>query len=166
MKNVLLTWIVVTLFSVTAMAQTVNHISISPANPTATDTISIVSDFSYDGNCSYGLVYVDTFTIGSTIHVLPLYCGYGSSTLCNSIDTFRIGPYPGGSYSIQIQYHQGSVCPISGFDAIIAQFDSTLIIGGPSGFPGNIADNSSIGIYPNPANNRLTDIAFPIAMVN
>jgi len=149
MKYLFLTLITVFGLATTTIAQVINQIVISPAKPTAIDTISVISNFTYYGNCSYGLVYSNASLTGSTINITPTYCGYGDSTLCNSIDTFKIGPYPIGNYTISIEYHQGSICPISGFDAIIAKFDTTLTVKGTTSTL-NVNFNSFARLFPNP----------------
>jgi hypothetical protein len=152
MKNIFLTLFVMAGFTMTTKAQVVNQITISPANPTELDTIRIISNFSYIGACDFGLVTYNTNLTDSTIHVFPLYCGYWDTTQCNSIDTFQVGPFPSGHYTISIEYHQGSVCPYSGFDATIYQLDSSLVIGTVSNVLHSLNDKYlSIKIYPNPA---------------
>ena len=137
MKNLYLTLIAVIGLSTTTISQVVNQIIISPSNPTVNDTICVISDFSYYGGCPFGLTYSNTGLADSIIYINPTYCGYGTTTLCNSIDTFKIGPFPIGNYTISIDYHQGSVCPISNFDAVIANFDTLLTVSGPTSSASN-----------------------------
>ncbi len=155
MKNFIFTLIIAIGLVAAAKSQVINQITISPTNPTENDTISIISNFTFYGNCSFGLLSYITQVEGSTITVIPFYCGHGDTTLCNSIDTFKIGIITIGNYSINIDYHQGSICPISGFDEIIAQFDTSLTVVGSS----NISDRSGrdgfIKIYPNPADDYI-----------
>lgn len=152
MKNVILILTIVTAFITTTIGQTVNQITIIPSNPTPTDTIYVISDFSFYGNCSYGLVNSNTNLVGSIIYITPQYCGYGDTTLCNSIDTFKIEPLPNANYTISIDYHQSSVCPIGSFDDIIAQFDTSLVVGFALiiCYPGQY-----FNIFPNPAINYI-----------
>lgn len=154
MKKVYLIFIVFTTLSVTSFSQVVNRIRIFPSQPTVNDSISIISDFSYIGTCSFGMVYMFTNIHDSIIELHPTYCGYWDSTSCNSIDTFKIGKFSAGNYKLKIIYHQGSVCPISNFDAVIAQFDSTISIG-IVGISDNEKTNSSIKLYPNPSSGRI-----------
>ena len=156
MKNLYLTLISVTVLATTTLSQVVNQITISPSNPTANDTISVISNLSYYGNCSFGLVHYYTYFVNPVIEIIPTYCGYGDTTLCNSIDTFKTGPFPAGNYTISIEYHQGSICPISGFDAIIAQFDTSIIVVTTTGLPAPAVTNTSlISIYPNPSSHSI-----------
>jgi len=157
MKKLFFTCITCLVLSTLSLAQVVNSITIIPSNPSTTDTIKIISDFSYFGNCSFGLVSQYTWFTDSTIHVEPTYCGYGATTLCNSIDTFNIGTYPIANYIIRIDYHQGSVCPFSGFDATIAQFDTTFTVSPTSGLLDNSHEKEvGISIYPNPNEGRFS----------
>jgi hypothetical protein len=155
MKRLLLA-IILSGFSTISYSQ-VNQITIYPSNPDADDTISVISDLSYYGNCTFGLVHYYSYLVGSVIHITPTYCGYGDSTFCNSIDTFITGPYPPGNYTISIDYHQGSVCPISGFDAGIAQFDTSLVIGTITTVDG-LTVTPSFYIYQDPSNNYILKI--------
>lgn len=141
--------------SIKAHAQVVNQITILPTNPTSTDTLYVVTDFSYFGNCSFGLVNYFYYIQDSTIHVLPTYCGYGDSTWCTSIDTLKLEPYPANNYIISIEFHQGSICPFSHFDATIAQFDTSLTISTPSGIDPIDASDGEITIFPNPTTEEL-----------
>ena len=141
--------------SVFTKAQVVNQLQIYPSSPTSSDSIYIVSDFSYYGNCAYGLVSLYTFLTDTTIHIVPTYCGYGDPTLCNSIDTFVVGPYPAGHYAIVIEYHQGSICPLSGFDALIANADTSVMINPPAGIGSALTENNSLSLFPNPVHNSL-----------
>ena len=156
-KNTLLILMILTLTAGVVSAQSLNQITIIPANPTETDTILVISDFSYQGNCAFGMVYIYTTLVDSTILIMPTYCGYWDTTQCNSIDTFKVGPFPAGPYIINIEYHQGSVCPYSGFDATIYQFDTAIVISTFStiAFPLN-NDDVPVKLYPNPAIDQIT----------
>lgn len=134
-------------------AQGINQISIYPSNPTGNDTVYLISDFSYYGNCTYGLVSAAVLQNDSVIQIYPEYCGFGDSTLCHAIDTFSMGILAEGNYNIELEYHQGTVCA-GGFDAIIANFDTSLYIGALSV---NTTDafEDKICIYPNPTQDYL-----------
>ena len=134
--------------------QGVNQITIFPVNPTQNDTIYISSDFTYYGNCSAGLVQIETIQNGSNIQILPVYCGFYDTTLCNSIDTFKIEPLLSGNYQINVEYHQGSICPASAFDTILANFDTTIYVGAL----GEILSKqkSNVHISPNPTNDIIS----------
>lgn len=155
MKNIFKLILLAILLKGTLVAQTVNQISIFPSNPTENDTILIISDLSYQGNCAFGLVYSYTYFTGSTILISPTYCGYWDTTLCNSIDTFKIGPFPNGDYTIRMEYHQGSICPISNFDATIYQTDTSLTVSGTTSVLPDLNAAIPVKIYLNPANNYL-----------
>lgn len=141
--------------------QSVSQLTITPANPGPNDIIYITSTLTYSGNCSYGLVYTNTTVTGSSLVVMPTYCGYGFTTTCSSTDTFSLGPLPVGSYEVQMEYHQGSICPISNFDATIAQATGSVQVGTITTdlqIPGNSAEG--LRLYPNPAQDLVT-IQFP-----
>jgi hypothetical protein len=154
-KITLLTLILLSMLYGTTMAQKVNQITIYPTNPKNNDTIYIISDLSYHGNCTYGLLNTNIIIKDSVIHITPFYCGYLDSTLCSSIDTFKIAPLTKGKFSVKIEYHQGSICPVSNFDEIIAKFDTMLSVADLT----NLADyknpGTKISVYPNPTNDHL-----------
>ncbi|MGB0887435.1 MAG: T9SS type A sorting domain-containing protein [Vicingaceae bacterium] len=129
--------------------QEVNNITTFPSNPTANDTTFIISDFSYFGNCSAGLINKQINQSDSVINILAEYCGYGDTTLCNAVDTFSLGILPIGNYSVTIEYHQGITC-LGSFDTFIATIDTTIEISTVSTVS-SITANKSINIYPNPA---------------
>ena len=138
-----------------SVGQVVNNITILPSNPLSNDTILLVSDFSYYGNCSYGLVNTTLIPNRSTIKIQPEYCGFGAPTLCQSIDTFYLGVLPPGNNILQFEYHQGSICPISGFDTIIANTVRSVEIGLLSaGSPSLL--NKAVSIFPNPTADLIT----------
>lgn len=143
------------IFSLSVSAQTINHISFLPANPTDQDTVQMVIDFSYTGDCNFGMVYCNVFLTNDTILVMPTYCGYNLTTQCNSIDTVSLGSFNPGQYVLQLDIHQGSVCPISGFDAIIAHKDTSLNVSAFSGITSLTAD-AGVDVFPNPVNDLLS----------
>jgi hypothetical protein len=155
MKHVFALLTGITLFTVSGNAQTLNQITILPEHPTAQDTILIISDFSYEGECSYGLVGTHIQPTDTAIYIYPVYCGYGLTSMCNSVDTFKINPLTPGAYRIEIEYHQGSICPISGFDALLFEFD-TMVVVGTTGVSGADFRRSPFHIYPNPASTYFT----------
>ena len=136
-----------------SFGQYVNNVTIYPPNPTSNDTVMVVSNFSYFGNCSFGLVNTQIMQLSSVINILPEYCGFGDSTLCNAMDTFSLGVLPIGNYTINIEYHQGTICG-GGFDTIIAYFDTTVQIATiTSG--SLISKDEKITIFPNPTNSYI-----------
>jgi hypothetical protein len=142
--------------SIYSHAQVVNQVTMIPANPSSADTISIIANFSYYGACTFGVVGYFYQLQGSTIYIIPTYCGYGATTLCTSTDTFKLETYPSGIYNINIEFHQGSICPFSGFDATIAQFDTTINITTASGLNTHNYSESEIFLYPNPTTGDVT----------
>lgn len=128
--------------------QVVNDITIQPSNPTTNDSIFVISDFSFHGNCAVGLVNSQINQSGSVINIYPEYCGFGDSTLCNAVDTFSLGILPTGNYTVNLEYHQGTVCAGS-FDTIIANFDTTFQIGLLSIGP-IISKDMEVSVFPNP----------------
>lgn len=152
MKTILtLLLLEIVLFPVSA--QTLNQLTIIPATPDSDDTVQVITDFSYNGNCAFGMTYNFTYVAGDTIIMMPTYCGYGDTSSCNSIDTMQIGPFPAGNYLLRIEFHQGSVCPVSGFDATLMVVDTVLNITTSSGI--NDVELQSIQVYPNPAGEQL-----------
>jgi hypothetical protein len=127
-----ITFIILSVCAISVTGQNVNAIHISPSEPTFQDTILVISDFSYSGACAFGLVYSYTYTTDTSVLIAPTFCGHfvPDSVMCQSIDTFKIAPLSAGEYQVNIEYHQGSICPISDFDATIATFDTFFTVSG------------------------------------
>ena len=131
-----------------SFAQGVNSITILPNNATTDDTILVISNLAYFGNCSAGLVNAPINQFGSIVNIYPEYCGYGDTTLCHAIDTFSLGVLPAGTYTLDIEYHQGTVCG-GGFDAIIETFDSFFQVVLATKIP-LLSSKEEIILFPNP----------------
>ncbi len=97
------------------------------------------------------MVYSYQDLTDTLLHIIPTYCGYWLTTPCNSIDTFTLAPLPVGEYALRIEYHQGSVCPISGFDATIAVFDTLVTVSETSSITDTGFLDAMINLYPNPS---------------
>lgn len=154
-RYILITILITVLGCQYILGQGVNSITIEPNNPTSEDAIQIISDFSYYGNCSNGLVNAQIIQSGSIITIYPEYCGYGETTLCNAIDTFSLGVLPIGNYTINIEYHQGTVCG-GNFDTIIANFETTFQIESTLSIEPVKQTEDKIIVYPNPADDFIT----------
>ena len=146
------------MMAVHAKAQTMAQLTITPGNPTPADTIFVISTITYSGNCSYGLVYTYTATAGDTIQIMPTYCGYDFSTTCTSTDTFKIPPLASGNYIVEMEYHQGSICPISNFDAVIGHATRSLTVknSATAFFEQKTTALDDFNFYPNPASETVT----------
>lgn len=153
MKKSLLFSALLLCFSLHGTAQTLNRLYMWPPQPRANDTIYLFSDFSFLGNCNYGLIEFYTSLTDTTLFAMPLFCGYGDSTPCRSIDTLKIAPLAAGRYRLKLEYHQGSICPYSGFDATLLQYDSVFQVG----FAASQLEltQPKLRIYPNPARESL-----------
>ena len=130
------------------IGQVINDITIQPTNPTANDSLVVISDFSYFGNCAVGSVDYQLSQSGSVITIYPEYCGFGEATACQAVDTFSLGLLANGMYTLNIEYHQGTVCGGS-FDTIIAGLETSLQIGALSA-TSIISKDIEISIFPNP----------------
>jgi hypothetical protein len=116
------------LISSISFAQGVNSVSILPNNPTSSDTIYVVSNFTYYGDCATGLLNYGTIYQGNNIIILPEYCGPQMTVPCTAIDTFYLGVLPAGNYSIELEYHYGNICAGSN-DVILATYNTAFDIG-------------------------------------
>lgn len=156
MKRLILLFVVmVATISFASGQAIISNINIVPGNPSPNDTIYIIYDISYQGNCQFGLVDTYISETDSSIYVMPLYCGYWDSTWCNRIDTIKLGLFPEGNHAIHVEYHQGSVCPISNFDATIAGFDTVLVVGTNTSSISDQPTSDLAIIYPNPAHGSI-----------
>lgn len=132
-------------------AQSISQLTISPSNPGPNDSIIVQSSITYSGNCSYGLVSTYSTTIGDTIFIMPIYCGYGLGTICTSQDTFTIQPLNTGNYIIKVEYHQGSICPISNFDVTLGHLQSQIAVGVATGIQERSTARMALKLFPNPS---------------
>ena len=154
-KFFLLAFTVGMLGSFSGFSQTVNQVSMYPLNPSVNDSVFMIVDFSYSGNCSFGMAYHYVNLAADTLFVMPVYCGYGNPTPCAEVDTIPLGIFAAGTYAVRVEFHQGSVCPISGFDATLAQFDTSLTITLATTIQSVNSKISPVKIYPTPANHVL-----------
>ena len=134
----------------TVKSQTINSITIIPEIPVESDTVTIIIDFTYYGNCEYGMVNTQSYLTGNNINIYSLYCGYLDTTICNSVDTIFSEILSSGIYQIHLDIHQGSVCPISGFDELIAVIDTMVSVQALT--INNLTEEIEFDIYPIPSN--------------
>jgi hypothetical protein len=87
-------------------AQTINSLTVVPANPLPTDTIYVYADciFPYTG-CSDKTQYISAN--GNTFSAWAMHCMGMLTALCNETDTFKINPLPTGTYTFIFQVDAG-----------------------------------------------------------
>ena len=87
-------------------SQTINSITISPANPTEDDTITILA------NCMFSTAPCDLFTSsfgvnGNIISASALHCVGMLTVMCYETDTFIISPLNYGQYTFIFNLNEG-----------------------------------------------------------
>jgi len=154
MRQFYLCFLLLSLFQVHSQ---VGQVTVVPSNPSPSDTILVITNLTYSGNCTYGMVGSYTSTTGNTVFIMPTYCGYGShTTTCNETDTIKINPLSLGHYTFHIEFHQGSVCPLSGFDITL---DTVIVNVQVKASTVGIKEQTalvSLDLFPNPNSGTLT----------
>lgn len=85
----------------------VTNITMSPTNPTSTDTIYIYTHLQFtSGDCPLDQQshMVNDTTIQATSH----HCTGLLTVICNTIDTFKINPLPPGNYNFDFSLTSGA----------------------------------------------------------
>lgn len=94
------------LFSALLKAQTIQQLSILPANPTTGDTIRVVADLMFfSGGCD--LQQANTVIVGNNISVDAMHCPGLLTVICNTKDTINLGVLPSGNYALDFNVLTG-----------------------------------------------------------
>lgn len=136
--------------SLSVNAQYILSLSVSPANPTTNDTITIYAE------CAYPSASCDEHTQihyinGTTILASTIHCVGPMTVICYDTDTFSIGSLPAGTYNFILQVDAG-FGPSPCTPGIVAGPSDTLtfVVDLAIGIEDSPSDDLSI-IYPNPA---------------
>jgi len=108
MKNVI--FAIVILFWSTCFAQAQGSIvglTTSPTNPTSTDSITFYVDVSFT-SVGCDLDQSGISVNGLTVMASALHCVGMLAVICNTVDTFKIGPQPAGTYTLDMTLSSGA----------------------------------------------------------
>jgi len=135
-------------------AQTITSFTISPANPTTADliTIYIRCDFQ-NGNCEG-----ETFNDGINGNILSgggLHCMGSFPVLCTDYDTLVYPPLPAGQYDVYYMLTTGTTAACL-FGIIPLDFDSTQFTVTVASGVEDMNDFHAVISGPNPSGNEFT----------
>jgi hypothetical protein len=107
MKQILTLLLLMTIAGFSASAQWINGLTVSPANPTTGDNISIIANLDFpSGGCADKSM--STTMTGNNIALSALHCVGMAAYICNSVDTFQLGLLPAGTYTATLQVNMGA----------------------------------------------------------
>ena len=155
MKNIFSFLFVFSSFVLLQAQGTIIGFNLSPANPTATDTIYIYADLRFTSSaCELDNIShaVTGFSIDASAH----HCLGVATAICSALDTFKINPLPAGNYNFNLGLTSGG-SPAPCTPGVVADDDSTFSFTvGPNGPAAVEANNkNAFTVYPNPVVNQL-----------
>ena len=128
------------------------NIQFYPPNPTETDTVMVVMDFSFQFvNCDYGIVTNGSYVFEDRIDFYPEFCpGWQDSTYCETSDTLYLTDLDAGIFDVSVYVGLTGQCPVGNNYTPLDTITTSLQVG--------IVDAifeleaSAVKIYPNPTN--------------
>lgn len=152
-KSIFLLVLLAGCLSIPAKSQWIQSLTITPANPTTTDTIIILAECTFpSGGCSE---YTQTLSVnGTDIFASALHCLGPLSFICPYTDTIQLNPLPAGVYTFHFQLDAGSGNVPCTPGIIPGPNDSLIFIVSPAvGFDEFISQDE-IYVYPNPVHDN------------
>ncbi len=130
-------------------------IQFHPANPTTSDSIMVVMDFSFQFvNCYYGIVLNEDYIYDDRIDFYPEFCPGSSqdSLFCITSDTLYLEPLAFGFYDINVYVGLTGQCPVGNNYIGLDTISSALQVD----FSNSIleAEKNNLKIFPNPTNSQ------------
>lgn len=106
MKPIFNTLFMLLLCTVSAQAQWILGLNTYPTNPTTNDNILVIADVSFpSGDCQEKTLNLNP--MGNTIMGSALHCVGILTFICNTTDTFNLGPLPAGTYTFKFELNMG-----------------------------------------------------------
>jgi len=143
-----------------ANGQWIQSLTITPANPTSTDTITILAECSFPAaGCDMHTQYVSI--VGSDIYASALHCLGVLTVICPYTDTIIINPLPIGNYTFYFQLDAG-FGPVPCTPGIVTgPSDSINFIVSPVVGLSEFLYQDAVSVFPNPFNEQfqITGIA-------
>lgn len=156
--KLLCTMSLVLISNISLNAQYILSLTVSPANPTTNDTITVYTECAFP-SASCNDHTQSHFVNGNTISANTLHCVGPMTVICNDTDTFLIGTLPAGTYNFVLQVDAGwgpGPCT-PGFNP--GPSDTlTFVVDLASGIKDAISENET-SVYPNPAKDYI-EISF------
>ncbi|MEY4593829.1 MAG: hypothetical protein RIQ47_239 [Bacteroidota bacterium] len=101
-------------FSIAGIAQSIQLLSIFPANPTTNDPIQVIGNLEFtSGGCE--MVGSGVTPLGTTLNVNVKHCPGMLTFICNVSDTVNLGTLPAGTYTLNFfvdvgTYNAAGIC--------------------------------------------------------
>jgi len=134
---------------------TITSFSMSPVNPTSSDTIYIYANLQFSsGDCE--LENLSHSLSGMTIQANTHHCIGALAVICNTIDTFKIDPLSPGNYDFILSLTSGSG-PVPCTPGIVEDDTDTLNFNINADTTANINKfkTASFESYPNPIEDHI-----------
>ena len=145
-----------------ANAQTINSVSVVPANPTTNDSIYVtaISTFGYAA-CS---PHTQGFTVTTnTIDTWALHCLGMLTVICTDTDTFAVGYLPAGIYTANYQLDEGhGSVPCSPGIVPGPSSSITFTVSAMTSVAGKGPLENHVRVFPNPVKDKLTFTGFQL----
>jgi hypothetical protein len=132
-----------------ASAQWINFLTVTPANPTSSDTITVLANCSFpSGSCS---THSQNISIaGNDIYASAFHCLGVLTVICNYTDTFIINPLPAGNYTFHFQVNAGMFPAPCTPGPIPAGVDSIQFVVSPATGIDEFLNQDEVMVVPNP----------------
>ncbi len=137
------------LFTISASAQTIQSITMSPANPTPNDTIYFYAECLFpSGGCDQ--VMQTVAVSGNDVYATALHCLGSFTVICPHTDTLVVAPLPAGNYTFHFQVDAG-FGPIPCTPGIVpGPSDSLVFVVSPTVGTGEFIAQDEVAVFPNP----------------
>lgn len=130
-------------------------LTVSPANPTSTDTIYVYAELMFPySDCP--LDNKGHSVNGNTILASTLHCQGMLTTICNTTDTFKIDPLAAGTYTFDLTLSGGMGGPPCSPPFVADDNDAITFVVVNSSAGIGYATDFDFSIFPNPATSTIT----------
>lgn len=155
-------------FPIRSQGQYIQSLTVLPANPTTTDTITVIADCAFPaGGCDESTQTL--FVAGNQIFASALHCIGILTVICYDTDTFKIDPLPAGNYTFHFQLDAGGLPSPCTPGIVPGPSDSTTFVVSPAVGSAEMITQDAVSLYPNPSQNQIrfsgfSEGDFPVAV--
>lgn len=141
--------------SVANAQSSIVSLTVSPTNPTSTDTIYVYADLMFpNSDCPLDM---KTHSVnGNTILASTLHCQGMLTAICNTTDTFKIDPLSAGTYIFDLTLSGGFGGPPCTPPFVADDNEAITFVVVNSGAGIGYVTELDLNIFPNPASNTIT----------
>ena len=153
MKKILLSIIIISCISINSFSQSIVSFSVSPANPTSTDTIQVIIENMFThGGCD-GSANI-TGVSGGYIFAQSYHCIGLLAVICTDFDTVTILPQPPGQYNFVFILNTGDGFPCIPGTLPMVLDSVNITVTGASGIE-EFTTNNRFRVFPNPSKGKI-----------